>query len=120
MSRVSSVAAPVVAAEALLDTARRVATERYRPPDEVTAAARHAAPDVIAAVSPARLRGAIETVIMGPDLASGLQWLHEAGVLGVALPELDATVDFSQEAGRRHKDVWEHTKQVVQQSPLTP
>ena len=36
------------------------------------------------------------------------------------LPELDATVDFSQEAGRRHKDVWEHTKQVVLQSVPSP
>jgi poly(A) polymerase len=36
------------------------------------------------------------------------------------LPELDATVDFSQEAGRRHKDVWEHTKQVVLQSVPRP
>jgi poly(A) polymerase len=120
MSTGSSVAAPGAAAEALLDTARRVATERYRPPDEITTAARHAAPEVITAVAPARLRAAIETVIMGPDLGQGLQWLHESGVLAVALPELDATVDFSQEAGRRHKDVWEHTKQVVQQSPLTP
>ena len=36
------------------------------------------------------------------------------------LPELEATVDFSQEAGRRHKDVWEHTKQVVRQSVPRP
>jgi len=36
------------------------------------------------------------------------------------LPELDATVDFSQEGGRRHKDVWEHTKQVVLQSVPSP
>ncbi|MFZ0844606.1 MAG: HD domain-containing phosphohydrolase, partial [Pseudolabrys sp.] len=35
-------------------------------------------------------------------------------------PELEATVDFSQEAGRRHKDVWEHTKQVVRQSVPKP
>ena len=55
---------------------------------------------------------------MAPRLGPGLQWLHDAGVLGIVLPELDATVDFSQEAGRRHKDVWEHTKQVVVQSPL--
>src|SRR5439155_1149214 len=32
------------------------------------------------------------------------------------MPGLEGTVDFSQEAGRRHKDVWEHTKQVVRQS----
>ena len=42
------------------------------------------------------------------------------GVLAVLLPELEATVDFSQEAGRRHKDVWEHTKQVVRQSVPQP
>jgi poly(A) polymerase len=110
-----------VAADALLDVACRVATERYRPPPEVTAAGREvAAQGAVAAVSPARMRRALETVILGPHLGEGLQWLHEAGVLAIALPELDATVDFSQEAGRRHKDVWEHTKQVVVQSPPSP
>ena len=34
--------------------------------------------------------------------------------------ELAATVDFSQESGRRHKDVWEHTKQVVWQAERRP
>jgi len=98
-----------------------VATERYRPPGEVTAAAREvAAQGAVAALPAARLRSALETVILGPHLGEGLQWLHDAGVLGVVLPELDATVDFSQEAGRRHKDVWEHTKQVVVQSPPKP
>jgi poly(A) polymerase len=98
-----------------------VATERYRPPSEVTAAAREvAAQGAVAALPAARVRQALETVILAPHLGEGLQWLHDAGVLGVALPELDATVDFSQEAGRRHKDVWEHTKQVVVQSPPKP
>ena len=98
-----------------------MATERYRPPGEVTAAAREvAAQGAVAALPAARVRQALETVILGPYLGEGLQWLHDAGVLGVALPELDATVDFSQEAGRRHKDVWEHTKQVVVQSPPKP
>ena len=54
------------------------------------------------------------------SLGAGLQWMHDAGVLAVLLPELEATVDFSQEAGRRHKDVWEHTKQVVLQSVPEP
>jgi poly(A) polymerase len=107
------------AAEALLDLACRVATEHYRPPAEVTAAAREVAAGV-ASLEPGRVREALETVILGPHLGEGLQWLHDAGVLAVALPELDATVDFSQEAGRRHKDVWEHTKQVVLQSPPRP
>ena len=57
---------------------------------------------------------------MARSLDVGLQWMHDAGVLAVLLPELEATVDFSQEAGRRHKDVWEHTKQVVRQSVPNP
>ena len=57
---------------------------------------------------------------MGRSLDLGLQWMHDSGVLAAVLPELEATVDFSQEAGRRHKDVWEHTKQVVRQSVPKP
>jgi len=53
-----------------------------------------------------------------PDKA--LQWLRDAGILIHLLPELDATVAFSQEAGRRHKDVWEHTKTVVWQAVPRP
>ncbi len=49
-----------------------------------------------------------------------LQWLRDAGVLAELLPELDATVAFSQEGGRRHKDVWEHTKIVVLQAVPRP
>lgn len=52
------------------------------------------------------------------DLA--LQWLRDAGILVELLPELDATVAFSQEGGRRHKDVWEHTKAVVRQAVPRP
>jgi poly(A) polymerase len=62
----------------------------------------------------------MEVVILGRSLDVALQWMHDAGLLAVVLPELEATVDFSQEAGRRHKDVWEHTKQVVQQSVPKP
>jgi poly(A) polymerase len=96
-----------------------VAERGYLPPLEVTQAARDAAGDV-ATLPPARVRAALEAVIMAPALGQGLQWLHESGVLAQVLPELDATVDFSQEAGRRHKDVWEHTKQVVLQAPAKP
>ncbi len=105
--------------DALLDVACRVATEGYSPPSEVTSAAREVAP-AIGQAAPQRLRETLETIIMAPQLGDGLQWLHDAGVLGIVLPELDATVNFSQEAGRRHKDVWEHTKQVVLQSPVAP
>ncbi len=102
-----------------LDVASRIANTGIAAAAEVTQAARLVAHD-LAALPPARARQAIEQVILGPHAQLGLQWLHDAGALAVLLPELDATVDFSQEAGRRHKDVWEHTKQVVVQSPPRP
>jgi poly(A) polymerase len=103
----------------MLDIACRVAREGLVLPAEITLAAREAAPDV-QNLPPARIREAVEAILMAPQLGAGLQWLHDSGVLAVVLPELDATVDFSQEAGRRHKDVWEHTKLVVLQSPDKP
>jgi poly(A) polymerase len=105
--------------DAILDVASRIANTGIAAAAEVTQAARLVAHD-LAALPPARARQAIEQVILGPYAQLGLQWLHDAGALAVLLPELDATVDFSQEAGRRHKDVWEHTKQVVMQSPPRP
>ncbi len=106
-------------AEAILDVAVHLASSGTDVAPEVTQAARLAAKG-LAALPPARQRQAIELVIMGPFVAQALQWLHDAGVLAALLPELEATVDFSQEAGRRHKDVWEHTKQVVMQAPERP
>jgi poly(A) polymerase len=104
---------------ALLDVAVAVAQGAPPPPPEITSAARGAAP-LLAHLDTDKLRAAVQTVIMSRALDAGLQWMHESGVLGVVLPELEATVDFSQEAGRRHKDVWEHTKQVVVQSVPSP
>ncbi|MEP6654487.1 MAG: HD domain-containing protein [Myxococcales bacterium] len=105
--------------DALLEVARLVATEGHLPDPAITEAAREAAPTLVQ-VGPDRLRTGIEAVIMSRGLDLGLQWMHDSGVLRAVLPELEATVDFSQEAGRRHKDVWEHTKQVVRQSVPTP
>jgi poly(A) polymerase len=105
--------------EAILDVAIHMASTGIAVAPEVTEAARLAAKD-LAALPPARQRQAIELVIMGPFVGQAMQWLHDAGALAVLLPELEATVDFSQEAGRRHKDVWEHTKQVVAQAPERP
>ena len=105
--------------DGILDVAGHVASTGIAVGLEVTQVARLAAPE-IATLPPARLRQAIEVVILSPFASQALQWLHDAGVLAVLLPELEATVDFSQEAGRRHKDVWEHTKQVVMQAPARP
>ena len=105
--------------EAILDVAGHMASTGIAVAPEVTQAARLVAQD-LATLPPARQRQAIELIILGAFAPQALQWLHDAGVLAVLLPELAATVDFSQEAGRRHKDVWEHTKQVVMQAPARP
>jgi len=105
--------------EAILDVAVQTASTGFAVAPEVTQAARLVAQD-LATLTPARQRQAIELIILGPFAPQALQWLSDAGVLAVLLPELAATVDFSQEAGRKHKDVWEHTKQVVMQAPARP
>jgi poly(A) polymerase len=41
-------------------------------------------------------------------------------VLARLFPELEATVHLVQETGRQHKDVWNHTRQVVRQAVRRP
>lgn len=99
--------------------ARQISVEQRLPAPEVTEQARAQAER--ARALPAQVvRSELEGMLLGKGVHLALQWLHDTGLLGLWLPELEATVDFSQEAGRRHKDVWEHTKQVVRQSVPRP
>src|SRR5262249_47071716 len=68
----------------------------------------------------AEVQASFSTLPPRREVPAALQFLHDVGLLTIWLPELEATVNFSQEAGRRHKDVWEHTKQVVRQSVPRP
>jgi poly(A) polymerase len=102
----------------VFDIACRLAESGGSLPTEITEAAR--AVSELGSFPPDDVRCALERIITAPHADDGLQWLHDAGLLAQVVPELDATVNFSQEAGRRHKDVWEHTKQVVMQSPVQP
>ncbi|MCA9710309.1 MAG: HD domain-containing protein [Myxococcales bacterium] len=74
----------------------------------------------IGQVAPAVLYERLTPPLCGRHPHEVLQWLRDAGLLAQLLPELDATHAFSQEGGRRHKDVWEHTKAVVRQSVPRP
>jgi poly(A) polymerase len=96
--------------------ARRVAEAGQVPPVGMTDVVARVAP-ALAAAPPAAVREDLDAMLLGADPGLALQWLHDARVLAVALPEMEATVDWSQEAGRKHKDVWEHTKLVVAQAP---
>ncbi|TPV94917.1 MAG: HD domain-containing protein [Myxococcales bacterium FL481] len=106
-------------AEQLLVPAIEVGRRGIAPTPSLLQTVRGHAP-MIRELDPARLYQQLEAAICGhyPHLA--LQWIRDAGLLVEILPELDATVAFSQEGGRRHKDVWEHTKTVVQQAVPRP
>src|SRR5215831_11352187 len=112
---------PLVEADpvVLLEIAGAIADSGRLPPDGVTElSADHAAR--LADADKARLRLAVEHLLMGRDVDAALQWLHDTRVLALLFPELEATVDLVQESGRMHKDVWAHTKQVVRQTVGRP
>jgi poly(A) polymerase len=113
---------PLVEADpvVLLEIAGAIAEGGGRaPPDSVAALAAEHAPR-LADADKARLRAAVEHVILGRDVDAALEWLHETRILALLFPELEATVDLVQETGRMHKDVWAHTKQVVRQTVGRP
>jgi poly(A) polymerase len=90
------------------------------PPDASLTAQTAAMADAVLALSPAALYERLTPPLCGRHPEAVLQWLRDAGILVRVLPELDATHALSQEGGRRHKDVWEHTKAVVRQAVPRP
>src|SRR5262249_46408361 len=84
--------------ELLLRTARRRSDASQLPASAVTAAARGAAPRV-RALAPELMRDELSGLLMGPGVHLALQWLTDAALLPALLPELHATIDFSQAAG---------------------
>jgi poly(A) polymerase len=112
---------PLVEADpvVVIEIAGAIADSGRLPPDNITVlAAEHASR--LADADKARLRAAVEHLLMGRDVDAALQWLHDTRVLALLFPELEATIDLVQESGRMHKDVWAHTKQVVRQTVGRP
>jgi len=104
----------------MIEIGGAIAEEAGRwPPDKITEVVAAHAPQIVDA-DKARLRAALEHLLMGRDVDAALEWLHETGLLRLLFPELEATVDLVQEPGRQHKDVWAHTKQVVRQTVRRP
>lgn len=80
-----------------------------------TMAAMTAMADRLAIVSPERIQGELERMLLSERPRRGLELMVYTGVAGVVLPELDElqrTVDEH----RRHKDVYEHTLVVLDQA----
>lgn len=78
-----------------------------------------AAPEDFAALEAGAARAEVEGVLMGARPELGLERMAGDGALAALLPEVAALVGFG-EGGRQHKDVWDHTKRVVLQSPPRP
>ena len=74
-----------------------------------------ASPDDLAELAPTDIRDRLDRVMMGEHPDEGLDSLLTTGVLDSILPEVKAMVGFG-DGEWRHKDVWKHTKQVVQQA----
>ena len=89
-------------------------------PDPALTAQIAAQAERVAVLTPAEVYTLLTPALCGHHPHVAMQWLRDAGLLVHLLPELDATVAFSQEGGRRHKDVWEHTKAVVRQAVPRP
>ncbi len=63
-----------------------------------------------------RLREAMTRLLVSRHPQAGLERLHRLGVLALVLPEVVALIDFHRASRHHHKDVWQHTLQVVGQA----
>ena len=102
----------------LLKVARYVARYGFEPAREVRAAAERDASNILDVPRDIWLKE-MNKVLCGPFAARGLSFLAECRVMNFMLPEVAAMAEFSDDEGR-HKDVWAHTRQVVQNAEATP
>ena len=58
-------------------------------------------------------------LLRGPHPTEALTFLHEVRALGVMLPEVASLVDLHESSPVHHKDVWEHTLQVIERAKPT-
>ncbi len=56
-------------------------------------------------------------VLRGNHLRDAMEFLFEVRLLGMILPEVAAMKDFHETSPIHHKDLWDHTIQVVLQTP---
>ncbi|HUS68496.1 MAG TPA: HD domain-containing protein [Kofleriaceae bacterium] len=105
---------------AMVRAATAIAHGRGRlPPSGLTRACREEV-TLIQQTDISSMMAELEGCLVGRDVDLALEWLHQIGFMQLVLPELEATVGMAQEAGRMHKDVWAHTKQVVKQAVPRP
>ena len=96
----------------LLKIARYVARYGFHEAPEVRSAAERDASNILD-VPREIWRREMDKVLCGSHADMGLQFMADTRVISFLLPEVASLVSFSADAGNQHKDVWDHTKQVV-------
>src|SRR5262245_53696860 len=109
----------------LLRAARFVAQLGFFVEPETAAAMTRQAPS-LTRISKERIYAELTRLLTGDWAPQGLETLQETGLIPIAMPELAplAADTESRREGRgtlrREKDLWEHTKRVVDRSPARP
>lgn len=101
----------------MLRVARFISQLGFEPTSRVRSACTKVAACIID-ISRERWFQEIDKLLLGGHVEEGLQFLQETRLLGFILPEVASMVDMHKTSRFHHKDVWEHTKQVVAQAPL--
>ncbi len=65
-------------------------------------------------------RATLTHLLVGRRPAGALQVLARTGILPLMLPEAAGLIDFHKSSRHHHKDVWNHTRQVVRQAVPEP
>lgn len=108
----SDVAPATSTALAALAWAEQIATEAPQLLDSPPAFPSEAE---IRAIALGDLRGHLDRLIVGNHVEEGLEALQRAGIVAIWMPEVERMVGMG-DSEWRHKDVWKHTKQVVNQA----
>jgi poly(A) polymerase len=103
----------------ILDLAVWAAQSGLKPPIEAVRAAQRDAGNVLS-LDRALWCERFGTVLLGEFAGTGLRFLHEAMVLQLMVPEVVAMIDFHKGCPVHHKDIWDHTLQVIEKCPYSP
>jgi poly(A) polymerase len=87
-----------------------------------TAAAMEQQAPSLSRISRERIYAELTRLLTGPYASHGLETLHATGLFAVALPEIGYLPDQTSLPGEPHleKDLWAHTKRVVDRCPPRP
>lgn len=68
-------------------------------------------------ISMERIRDEISKILLSSKPSIGFKMLKETGLLEIVLPELYICIDFNQHNPHHHKDIFEHTMLVLDNTP---